>query len=216
MDVYRTEEEQVEALKKWWQENGKSIIFGITLGLAGIFGWRAWQDHRIQQAEVASQLYQEVIIALRDKKDIDGAKEKANQLITEHGTSEYALFAHMILAKMAVDAEDYAVAEEKLQWALDHSAGESMRHLVRLRLARVLATQEKYSEALDLLNRKERGEFTSEYDELRGDILRLQGDFAAARTAYQEALSNRQLTTRQEELSLLEMKLDDLGRTEPQ
>ena len=31
MDVYKTEEEQVEAIKKWWQENGKSIIAGVVI-----------------------------------------------------------------------------------------------------------------------------------------------------------------------------------------
>jgi len=31
LDVYSTEEEQVEAIKKWWNENGKSIIAGIII-----------------------------------------------------------------------------------------------------------------------------------------------------------------------------------------
>ncbi len=53
MDVYRTDEEQVEALRKWWLENGKSVIAGIVIGFSAIFGWRAWQDHTIVQAEAA-------------------------------------------------------------------------------------------------------------------------------------------------------------------
>jgi predicted negative regulator of RcsB-dependent stress response len=33
LDVYNTEEEQVEAIKKWWNENGKSIITGIIIAV---------------------------------------------------------------------------------------------------------------------------------------------------------------------------------------
>ena len=49
MDVYKTEEEQVEAIKKWWQENGKSIIAGVVIGITAIFGWRAYDSHMAVQ-----------------------------------------------------------------------------------------------------------------------------------------------------------------------
>ena len=45
MDTYRTEEEQVEAIRHWWDENGRSIIISIVLALAAGFGWQAWKDH---------------------------------------------------------------------------------------------------------------------------------------------------------------------------
>jgi len=31
----KTEEEQVEALKRWWQENGKSLILTIAVSVGG-------------------------------------------------------------------------------------------------------------------------------------------------------------------------------------
>ena len=37
-----TEEQQIAALKKWWSENSTSIIVGVALGLAGVFGGKAW------------------------------------------------------------------------------------------------------------------------------------------------------------------------------
>jgi predicted negative regulator of RcsB-dependent stress response len=40
VDVYTTEDQQVEALKRWWKENAKSILLGVALGLAAVFGWR--------------------------------------------------------------------------------------------------------------------------------------------------------------------------------
>ena len=70
MDGYRTDEEQVEQLKKWWNENGKSIIGGIAIGLIAIFGWRGWQDHQVTQGEQASNLYEQMVANISQKKEI--------------------------------------------------------------------------------------------------------------------------------------------------
>ena len=43
MDIYASEEEQVQAIKKWGKENGPGIIAGLILGLGALFGWRYWQ-----------------------------------------------------------------------------------------------------------------------------------------------------------------------------
>ena len=65
MDVYNTEEEQVEAIKKWWNENGKSIIAGIIIGVIAIFGWRSYENHTAMQAKAASILYEQLLVASR-------------------------------------------------------------------------------------------------------------------------------------------------------
>ncbi|MGU3844696.1 YfgM family protein, partial [Vibrio diabolicus] len=44
MELYDTEEQQVEAIKDWWKENGKAVIIGAVVGLGGLFGWRYYQD----------------------------------------------------------------------------------------------------------------------------------------------------------------------------
>ena len=51
---YETEEQQVEALKEWWAENGRAIIAGVVLGGVVIGGWGWWQSHRENQAVAAS------------------------------------------------------------------------------------------------------------------------------------------------------------------
>ena len=42
MAELRTEEEQLEAIKRWWKENGTSLIAGVAIAAAGVFGWNAW------------------------------------------------------------------------------------------------------------------------------------------------------------------------------
>ena len=46
METFRTEEEQVEAIKRWWQENGKSTVLGVAIAMAAVFGWRGWNDYQ--------------------------------------------------------------------------------------------------------------------------------------------------------------------------
>ena len=50
MDVYNSEEQQVEAIKSWWQENGKSIIAGVVIGFVGLFGWRYYNSYVKEQS----------------------------------------------------------------------------------------------------------------------------------------------------------------------
>ena len=64
MSGYETDEEQLEALKKWWAENGKAVLVGVVLGLGAIFGWRGWISHEQGRSEAASALYEEVINAI--------------------------------------------------------------------------------------------------------------------------------------------------------
>lgn len=211
MDIYQTEDEQVEALKKWWKENGKSAIFGIVLGLMAIFGWREWKDYEAEQAASASQLYQEMIIAARDEQ-ADIAAEKANAIVTEYESTAYAVFAKLGLAKIAVAKNELDKAIENLQWALDNTTQNSLRHVITLRIADVLIAQNKLGEANTLLgNNTNRGDFSASYLQLEGDVQRLEGNIDAAVEAYQKAVSIAQQSGL--DTSILDMKLDDLGHS---
>ena len=68
MEIYDTEEEQLDAVKRWWKENGQSTIIGLVFGIAIILGWNYWQDHKKVQAEQASALYSQLIQAIGAEK----------------------------------------------------------------------------------------------------------------------------------------------------
>lgn len=210
MDVYKSDAEQIDTLRKWWDENGRSILTGVILGLVAIFGWRAWQDYVRQQAEAASELYQNVLAAVDGE---NAGKEVAvisAKIIEDYGTTAYALLVKLIEAKLAVKAEDYDAAVDHLRWALDHNEVDSIEHIIRLRLAKALAHLKKFDEALPLLRIGDQGEFAAAYAEAEADILMSLGDVAAARALYEQALSRRQ--TAGLDVSILDLKLNDLGR----
>ena len=96
MDVYTTEEQQVEAIKKWWKENGKAVVIGAIIGLGGLYGWRYYQAEQDQQMERASDAYVQVVEAMTTKQaDADSI---ANQFVVEND-SAYADLIELQLAK---------------------------------------------------------------------------------------------------------------------
>ena len=55
MNEYVTDDEQVERIKKWWSDNGSSVVAGLVIGIGGLMGWRYWVDYKDNQAAEASR-----------------------------------------------------------------------------------------------------------------------------------------------------------------
>ncbi|MEX2515947.1 MAG: tetratricopeptide repeat protein [Gammaproteobacteria bacterium] len=206
-----TEEEQIEAIKEWWRENGRAVIIGIVLGVGGILGWRGWQSHQEAQAINASAIYQDALAAI-EAGEPDTVRSNAQQLIDDYPKTSYAQFAAMLLAKQAVEDGDLDVAEEQLRWATDNSTDPSLTHTARLRLLQVLLASDKPDAVLAMIDQTGFDRFAAQYEELRGDALLAQGDLGAARDAYKTALTS--LPPRSAGRELLEIKLDNLGQPE--
>lgn len=212
MTGYTTEEEQVELLKSWWSENGKSAIFGIILGLGAIFGWRGWQANILEKTGAASEVYQKALAALNEGRAQD-ARDGANQVVAEYNDTGYAVFARLLLAQMASEDEKYSEAGEQLNAALSAADNPSMQHEITLRLARVLIADKKPDQALTLLNKTDYGAFASGYNELKGDAYAQQNKIAEARQAYQQAITEAQGAAggAAADVSILNLKLEVLG-----
>ena len=208
MEGYRTDEEQVEHLKKWWEENGKSIIGGIAIGLIAIFGWRGWNDHMVTQGEQASDLYEQMTADIRDEQGAD-TTAIADQINQDYKSTPYSTFSSLLQAREAVEKDDIESAKTHLQWVLDNTDNDEFRHIARLRLSRLLLTEGDKDAALSLLEKANPGNFASSYHELRGDILLQQGDTKAAEDAYTQALATQNSIRGNQ--SIVQMKLDDLG-----
>ena len=54
------EQEQVDALKAWWRDNGKWLVAAAVIALLGYAGMHFWKNHQAQQAGEAARLYVEV------------------------------------------------------------------------------------------------------------------------------------------------------------
>jgi predicted negative regulator of RcsB-dependent stress response len=205
LDVYDSEKEQVEALRKWWQENGKALIIGVVIGLGGLFGYRGWQDHVTSKAMEAADLHAGVLVALEQAQHATVIAEAA-RLRGDYAGTPYAALATLAEAAVLVRDDDPGAARTALQWVADNAEQPEVAAVARLRLARLLYDQGEVDAARGALDALPDGLFTAQTAELRGDLLRDAGQREAARIAYREALD-----AGSENRAIVQMKLDDLG-----
>ena len=192
-----TEEEQIEALKRWWDENGKQVVLAIVLTVGGYFGWQAWTDHLEDQTAAASLVYQEMLDNMDDAVAGDTlAADKqaeisqlADILKQDYSNTQYAFYAALIKAKLAVESTDLSAASVELQWAMDNADETVSENIARLRLARVEAAAGNLDTALQLVQGVDAGELKSAFDEAKGDFYQQQGNAGAAYTAYEAAMT---------------------------
>jgi predicted negative regulator of RcsB-dependent stress response len=212
MADYRTEEEQVELLKKWWNENGKAIVLGVVIALAGYGGWMGWAGHQKSVMGSAADVYQQMIAA-ENAGEVAKVVEYGETLQKNYPNTVYGVFAALGLAKAAVVSNDLPRAAELLGWAQSQKPDDTLLPLVNLRLAQLQFAQGEMDKALITVSQIQKGEaWKTDANELRGDILLAQGKSAEAADSYSAALKGlNQSGGNQERRASLEMKLSNLG-----
>jgi predicted negative regulator of RcsB-dependent stress response len=204
------EYEQSEQVRKWLRENGLSIVIGVVLALALIFGWRQWQAHRAGHHALAAEQFAALQSALLsgNAAQVDKA---ADALEKDFADTPYAALGAAARANMAVGQNKLDTAQKALQWAIDHSGTPALRSIYQLRLARVQLAQDQAKDALATLDQVPAGDYVAMRQELRGDALLKLGRAADARTAYTQAIAALPASAPPGERDALQMKLDDLA-----
>ncbi len=205
MSTYQTDEEQVEALKKWWKENGLSVIGGAVLGLAIIGGWQGWMSYMQTQGEAASSHFETMRVSSMAG-DQDKAVSSGQRLIGEFGDTAYGAFAGLELARLSYQKGQKEAARQHLQWVLDHGVDTALVELARLRLARLLVDMNDLDAADAIIAKSTSKAYAGAAAALRGDIAKLRGDTAGAYRAYQDALDQGV-----DDSDMVRMKMVDVG-----
>ncbi|MDP4527923.1 tetratricopeptide repeat protein [Alkalimonas delamerensis] len=204
MDVYSNEEQQVEAIKRFWKEYGITIVAGTILGLGGLYGFRYYQGHQLAQAEQASANFEQLLLAQEQSSDWH---QDVEGYIDQHDGTAYATFAALLKARDAVLAGDFELAEQQLSRVIASTKDPVIDAIARLRLARVHLQQQQYDAGLALLASTLPDSFQGQQQELKGDILLAQGDAKAAKQAFLLAKASSGVEAGQ----LLKIKLDELA-----
>lgn len=206
-----TEQEELEALQKWWKENGRAVVVGLILGLGGVYGWITWQGQVEAAAERVSIVYESMVdMAAAD--DHQEALLRAEQIIKEDPDSEYAALSGLLGAKSALAAGRGDDARRLLGWVVENADRAELRDLARIRNAQLLVEEQKPDAGLELLARVKTPAFAATVEELRGDILVENQDSEAAAAAYRSALASDVITSGMR--ARVMMKLDDLGHSD--
>lgn len=203
--AYSIEEEQeINQLKEWWKENGKTIIVAFILGVGGMFGWRYWQAHQAEQIAQASAQYDALINSVQQ--DEQAKKANIEQFVQANSKTAYAVFALLDEAKKATEKKDFSAAEANLNQALTQSQDEVLTSIVALRLSAVQFQLGQLDNALSTLNQVKGESFNARKAILTGDIQIAKGDKVAAKNSFEQA----QQSGSQLEQQMAKMKLNNL------
>ena len=205
MAEYETDDEKVEAIKKWWKENGVSVVAGLAIGLVAVFGWRFWVDYRESVSQQASAAFEQ-LMATAEGEDTAAALAQARAIRDGFGSTAYAALADLMEARVKLKAGDPAGAIAALERVMTKAPDPSLADLAALRLARVLLDQGDIGRAGAIAAKyANAGAYSGDFAAIQGDIASSQGRYDEARQAYQRAIASGASLSQ-----LIQLKLDNL------
>ncbi len=202
------EQEQLDALKAFWNKQGNLITWALILVLGGFAAWNGWQYWQREQAQKAGALFEEL-----DRAALAGDAEKVTRVFADlkernPGTA-YAQQGGLLAAKVQVAKGQIDAAKASLSWVAENAVEDEARQLARLRLAGVQADAKQYPEALKTLDAVKGEGFEALAADRRGDVLMAQGKRVEALAAYQTAWKT--MGEKVEYRRLIDAKLTALG-----
>ena len=208
------EQEQIDALKAWWNDNGTTVLGALLIVVVVMGGWRGWQYYQAKQAGEAVMLYQQFAMQL-ESNDTKRINDAAAAVMDKFASTAYAPRAALLAAQVNEQGlengqgRDVPRAKTQLQWVIDHAGEAGLKDVARLRLAAVLLDEKNYTDAMKLLDTKHPASFDGLYADLKGDVLSAQGKNDEARSAYKLAYEKTDASSMYR--SLIQMKLDATG-----
>lgn len=181
------EQEQLAALKAWWNQNATLVLAAVSAAAIAFAGWQGWRWYRASQAVEASALYDSLSKAVQAS-DAKAMRDASGALVESYPRTLYASMGALVAARFHFDRGDLKNAKAQLQWVLERAPSEDLKDLARLRLAAVLLDEKAFDEALKLLEAKHARAYDAQYAALKGDVLVAKKQLAEARAAYRLAL----------------------------
>ncbi|MDH5621917.1 MAG: tetratricopeptide repeat protein, partial [Gammaproteobacteria bacterium] len=187
MDDLLSEKERIEQIRSWWSEYRYYVIGGIVIGAGLLFGSNQYQANKLQAQLDASTAYEKLIEYVVSG-DLENAETIANEIETQYSGTTYVGQAGLALARLYMDQNRDQDAADALLSVVNGKSGDELKHVARLRLARVYLYQDKAEEVVALLADLDKGAFAAAYSEVLGDAYTALGRIAEAEDEYQKVL----------------------------
>ena len=202
------EQEQLDALKAFWNKYGNLVTWVLVLLLGAYAGWNGWQYWQREQGLKAGAMFDEL-----ERAGLAGDAERAGRIFGDlkqnfPGTA-FAQHGGLLAAKVQFDKGQLDAAKASLSWVAENASEEEIRTSARLRLAGVQAQAKQYDEALKTLAAAPALGVEALVADRRADVLVMQGKNDEARAAYQAAY--KAMGEKSDYRRLIEAKLTALG-----
>ena len=181
------------------------VLLGILL--LALIGYKTNQHFQQQRNEVASRTFWELSSALEEQ-DAQ-ALESSYGILQEQANEGQLVLAKLLLARAEVDEDDSEAAAQYYRDIVEISRHKSLKDIARMRLAKLLAAEQRYDEAWKMTEEieSEQIQYSALVAELQGDINVLQKKFDEAREKYEEAFELMQTLNEPEYGSFIQSKL---------
>jgi predicted negative regulator of RcsB-dependent stress response len=202
------EQEQLDALKAFWNKYGNLVTWALVLVLGAFAAWNGYQYWQREQAQKAAGMFEEL-----DRAAIAGDAEKAGRVFADlkqnFPRTAFAQQGGLLVAKTQAAKGLADPAKASLAWVAENGIEDEVRTIARLRLAALQADGKQYDEALKTLDAAKAAGFEGLVADRRGDTLMAMGKKPEARAAYQSAWAA--MGEKVDYRRLVEAKLTALG-----
>jgi predicted negative regulator of RcsB-dependent stress response len=202
------EQEQLDALKAFWNKQGNLITWTLVLVLGAFAAWNGWNWYQRDKATKAAAMFEEL-----DRAATTGDAERTARVFTDlkarYPATAYAQQAGLLTAKVQAAKGQADGARASLAWVAENGIEDEIRTVARLRLAALQGDAKQFDEALKTLDAATAAGFEALVADRRGDILMAQGKKDEARTAWQAAYKG--MDEKVDYRRLVEAKLTAIG-----
>lgn len=213
MSRYETEEEQIDAIKKWWNKNGTQLLSAVLVIVLAVSGWRYWTNTQYVNAANASSMHE--LLQLNFQQGSFGeVSREALKLMQEQPQSPYAASVALMHATFSYKKGEVNQAIENLNWVLDNAQESHLKVVAQTRLARIFADQDNFTEAQNMIaalnSQKLNATQQGNVDYIAALIALAQGEKTQAFDMFNKVVSNAD--AEQNLVSLAQIQLDDLAK----
>ncbi|PIJ52308.1 hypothetical protein BL250_00035 [Erwinia sp. OLTSP20] len=204
MEIYSNENEQADALRRFFSRNGKALVLGVILGAGVLAGWHYWNSHETNSSRETSAAWQQVVSSLENSKP--QTLEAAARFVSDNRNT-YGALASLELTKRYVDLNQLDKAAAQLKAGLQDTDDAGLQSVLNLRLARIQLQQKQPDDALKTLDQIKGDAWVAIVADVRGEALLSKGDIKGAREAWQKGAEANGSSALKE---MLQMKMNNL------
>ena len=168
------EQEQLAALRHFWNRWGGLISWALIVVLPALPAWNGWQLWQRRQAQAASRLFDEISAAV-EAQDTARVERVLADLQKSYGSTTYGAYGGLLAARALEAASRPEQAQAALAWVSGNAPGDGQKALARLRLAAMQLDNKAYDAALKTLDGNWPPQYAALAADRRGDALLLQG-----------------------------------------
>ena len=174
-----------EKVISWFEENYKSLIFGIFIGLTILFGYKFYLS---SQNSLQLELSRQFDLAVTSYQNGDSSKilSFSRENMNAHSDNVYTSLANLYSAKIMYLDNNIEQSYIFLDHIISNAHDDDLVDIAKYRKAKILIEEMKYNQANKLL-----GDDPNNYQhiELKGDIYYLQNNDDEAVRYYNKVLA---------------------------